>query len=267
MPNSKMVDPALYTREYFLEDSEGHKEYKEGLADHIHPKFKLAYKIACLKCGDNVLDIGCGRGELVYYCALNGIRATGIDYSDAAFELSGEARELLPEHARRLAKIEIGDVLQHEFREAFDCIFMVEVAEHMYDDQLKRLFKKVGGLLSKNGKLIVITPNIYYERYLSPLKRILNMPINMIKWPLRFLRGKYAPGDAPKVIRNFFRITVDRGELNRMLYVNALTPGKLRRLLSDFDARVTCNDHSSNLLSLALEGWWGRDLIAVARNR
>lgn len=263
----EQVNPELYTHQYFLADSEGHMEYEKGLDIHIHPKFAMAHRIARPSKDKSVLDIGCGRGELLYYCAREGARVFGIDYSRAAVEIANETIKKLPEQARSLARVELGDVLSYDFQGAFDIIFMIEVVEHMYDHQLAEVFKKVYRLLNDKGRLIIITPNYYYERYLSPLKRISNIPINLVKWPLRFLRGKYKRSDVPKVLRNLFRVLVDRGELNRMLHVNVSTPDKLRRLLADFDAQVTCEDHSKNILSLLMHKWWGRDIVVVAKKK
>ena len=56
----KKVAPDLYTRNYFLTDNEGWREYQAGLDDNIHPKFAKALKIANPTKEDTVLDIGCG---------------------------------------------------------------------------------------------------------------------------------------------------------------------------------------------------------------
>ena len=56
-----------------------------------------AQRIAERLAGSKVLDIGCGRGELLYYSAMRGAAyALGIDYSEAAVELAQETAKRLP---------------------------------------------------------------------------------------------------------------------------------------------------------------------------
>ena len=61
MNKQNIVDPELYSRDYFLSDNEGFKEYAAGLDNKIHPKFQLALKYGNPSKGDTVLDLGCGR--------------------------------------------------------------------------------------------------------------------------------------------------------------------------------------------------------------
>ena len=90
------VSPNIYDRNYFLTDNEGWREYQKGLDEYIHPKFSQALKIASPTRGERVLDVGCGRGELIYYCAKIGARALGIDYSKAAIDIANETIKKLP---------------------------------------------------------------------------------------------------------------------------------------------------------------------------
>ena len=167
---------------------------------------------------------------------------------------------------RPFARAEIGDVATFEFNEKYDIIFMIEIAEHMYDWQLERSFEKIKGLLSGRGRLIIMTPNYYYEKYLSPIKRLINIPFNIIKWPLRAMRGKYRPNGISELMGKIFRIKVERGELNKKLHVNITTSAKLKKLLADFDVTISCEDHSGNIASLITRRWFGREIVAIAKN-
>lgn len=265
MNTKKEVSSVLYDKSYFLTDNEGCREYEAGLEKNIHPKFDTALKIANPKRGDAVLDIGCGRGELLYYTAKRGARALGIDYSRAAIEIAEKTIERLPENLRRLAKAEVGDIVTYGFEEKYDIIFMIETAEHMYDWQLEEAFGKVKSILKNTGCLIILTPNHYYEKYLSPIKLIMNIPLNLFKWPLRILRNKYKPKNPGELLQKIFRIKIDRGELNNAMHVNVTTPVKLKTLLSEFDTEIKCLDNSKNFISLLTQKWWGRDIMVVAK--
>ncbi|MFA6610471.1 MAG: class I SAM-dependent methyltransferase, partial [Candidatus Omnitrophota bacterium] len=231
----KTVDPALYSEKYFLTDNEGCLEYQKGLDDNIHTKFRQALRIAAPTSKDAVLDLGCGRGELVYYCAKTGARALGIDYSPDAVRIAKRTIGMLPPELRSRAGAEVGDVASYDFREKFTIVFMIEIVEHVYDWQLAEAFKKVRGILADDGRLIIITPNYYYENYLLPLKRLVNIPFNLVKWPIRIFKGKYGLENAREMFRKIFKIKVDRGELNKMMHVNITTPSKLKNMLAGFD--------------------------------
>ena len=259
------VDPSLYSKDYFLSDNEGFNEWRAGLENNMHPKFKLALKYTPPLAGSTVLDIGCGRGELIYYCAKHGAKALGIDYSKPAINIARETIGKLPDNLRSFAFADIGDPANYRFPDKYDVVYMIEVVEHMHDWQLKETFKKIETILKPGGRLIITTPNFYYERVLSPIKRIIDIPVNLIKWPMRIIKGKYKNSGVLAGLKKVFRIMPDRGGLNRKMHVNIMTPRKLKKMLTNFKVSVICEDRSANILSLLTRRWWGRDIIAVAK--
>lgn len=259
------VDPALYDTRYFLADNEGWREWAEGLDEHVHPKFRRAFELAGPVAGKNVLDVGCGRGELLYYCAKSGAAGVlGIDYSEAAVRIARETIGRLPPALAARAKAAVGNAESYAFTDRYDVVFMIEVAEHVYEWQLREAIARVRTILNPGGRLIIMTPNYLYERWFSPVKRIVNIPFNLIKWPLRVARGRYRPRSFGELAGKIFKVKVDRGELNRKMHVNVTTAAALRTYLRDFDASVWCSDHSKNPLSLIARRWFGRDIEAVA---
>ncbi len=264
---SKEVPAEIYDRNYYLSDNEGCREYAKGLDKHIHPKFARVFKLVGSLEGKNILDIGCGRGELLYYCVLRGAKAFGIDYSGAAVKIAQETILKLPIELRSKARAEVGDACLYDFPEKYDYVILLEMVEHLTQDQLVKAFQKVSSLLKKGGKLIISTPNFHYEKYLSPLKRLCDIPFKMIKEPLRILRGKYKPKNFKEVANRIFRVWVSRGEKNKMMHVNVITPARLKKYLKGFDAKVYCEDTSLNPLSLLTQRWWGRDIVAIAIKR
>ena len=143
---------------------------------------------------------------------------------------------------------------------------MVDIVEHMYEWQLKESLKKIKEMLNDRGRLIITTPNYYYDKYLFYIKRIFDIPSNISKWTLRILRGKYVPENFAEYLHKIFKFKVDRNSIKSM-HVNLLTPPKLKKLLNDFDADIRCEDHSRNPISLIAKKWWGREIIAIARKR
>src|SRR3954464_15738341 len=88
----RRIPPETYDREYFLSNTcEGADEYHTGRGlsalkarqvRHLEPRP-----------GKAVLDLGCGRGEVLLACARAGARVAGIDYSAAAIEISRDTLE------------------------------------------------------------------------------------------------------------------------------------------------------------------------------
>lgn len=266
-PDKSEVPADIYDRDYYMTDNEGCREYAAGLDEHIHPKFKRALEIAPALAGQNILDIGCGRGELLYYCSKNGARSLGLDYSQAAIEIAHETIRRLPKELQPLARAEQADVSSYPFTDKFDTVFMLEIVEHLTEPQIRSTLNKINKILKPSGKLIITTPNIYYEKYLCPLKRTLDIPFKFLKEFFRVLRGKYKPRNFNEFARKVLRIIPDRGEKNKMMHCNVVTPARLKALLSDFDATVVCEDPSIAPVSLLLAKWWGRGIVAVARKR
>jgi len=263
----KIVDPAIYDKEYFLRDNEGWREWEAGLDANLHPKFKRALELAGPLEGRNVLDIGCGRAELAYYCVRHGAKALGIDYSGAAIDVARQTIDRLPVDVRSRAAVAVGDINTYVLKERYDIVFMIEIAEHMYDWQLKDAFAKINSALTEGGRLIIMTPNYQYETILSPLKRIINIPLNFIKWPMRILRGKYKPASFKELIGKICKENTDRGELNKKMHVNVTTRNTLQKLLKDFDATIWCEDHSLNPLSVLTKRWLGREIVVIAKKK
>ena len=77
------LKPKKWIRDYFA---------KEKTA----PKFIYAINISGLTDGDSVLDIGCGRGDLMIALAHKGANVTGIDYSKDALEIAKKAIDKQP---------------------------------------------------------------------------------------------------------------------------------------------------------------------------
>jgi SAM-dependent methyltransferase len=102
-----------------------------------------------------LLDVGCGTGVLGQKIKEEiECQVVGITYSDAEAALASERIDQVL--VRDLNGFELPDI------DRFDCIICSHVLEHVYrpEDVLKRLL----GLLSPNGTLIVALPNVLFWR-------------------------------------------------------------------------------------------------------
>jgi len=121
--------------------------YSEG--DEILRQFR-PYLTQC----DTILDYGCGAGHLLDKLLIRGYRAAGLDFS----------RESVAAVAHRfsgrdnfLGAFQPGD-LHHAGRQ-FDAILLLEVIEHLNDDDLETVLSDVRRILKSGGVIIFTTPN------------------------------------------------------------------------------------------------------------
>lgn len=183
----------LYTESYFMENATGHDEFKsfEGKFEQLIDKFRMVINYLDLNKSSKLLDIGCGRGELVIYHALSGGDATGIDFSDEAIKLAkSKANEL---KARCKFQISSFEKIEEEVR--YDRIVSIDFIEHIAVDEGRAFFKKCYNLLNPGGRLLVYTfPNTIRRRFGYKLIRALSI-----------IKGKPMPKKEPDTISDHYK--------------------------------------------------------------
>jgi cyclopropane fatty-acyl-phospholipid synthase-like methyltransferase len=165
----------LYTEEYFLTACEGYEEWAASEGEHLSRRLKAAFDVASVEPGMAVLDVGCGRGEIVRHCARLGADTFGVDYAEVAV---GMTRDLIaaeaddpPPGAMGVAR---ADAKRLPFPDgAFDRVLMFDIVEHLYPWELQEALVEVRRVLAPNGRLIVHTaPNRWYDQFAYPVVRI-----------------------------------------------------------------------------------------------
>ena len=154
----------LYTESYFMENATGHDEFKsfEGRFEQLIDKFRMILGYLDLNKSLKLLDIGCGRGELVIYHSLNGGEATGVDFSDEAIKLARSKADEL----KAGCKFQINSFENIEENVKYDRIISIDFIEHIAIEEGKTFFKKCYSLLNPGGRLLVYTfPNTIRRRF------------------------------------------------------------------------------------------------------
>lgn len=102
------------------------------------------------KPGSNVLEVGCGRGDVLMALAERGRICTGTEISSHMLELCN----------RLDVKIVRGSADSLYFPSgSFDVVFSQEVLEHLHPEDVPRHFAEAFRVLRPNGILAVETPN------------------------------------------------------------------------------------------------------------
>lgn len=161
------IKPEVYDQKSFLTLCEGYREFIKSKGLEISPRMRIALEEANIKPGMRVLDLGCGRGEILIQAALRGAYAMGVDYSPDAIKIAKSAIAPLPPEIRHRITFLQEDIKEVSFEDnQFDVIFLLDVVEHLYPEEVEMVLKKVFKMLKEEGVLVIHTvPNIWYCRY------------------------------------------------------------------------------------------------------
>lgn len=218
----KRVDPKEYTRKYYLTDATGYNEYKKSAGKILEPRLaKIVTKIPNPR-GMRILDVGCGRGELVYWALRNGAKeALGIDYSKEAIKLAKEARKKWPKRYQKTARFIHQDAKDMYFKKPFDAVLMTEVLEHLYEEEQIEILKNIHKILKDTGFLFIHTApsktfnNFTYKYWCYPISTFLVRVNNFI------IKSDYPNIAKPKDIRT---------ESHKIMHVNEPTYFSLKKV-------------------------------------
>jgi len=156
-----------YDTTYFLHECEGYEEYLRSGGTELPHRLLAALSLMGNLDGVRLLDVGCGRGELLRYAAEHGAIPTGLDYSMDALKLA------VPILDGTNASLLRANVRQLPFADGtFDLMVALDLVEHLHPHELDAMLREAYRLLAPGGRLIVHTmPNLWYYRYGYPLYR------------------------------------------------------------------------------------------------
>ncbi|MDP2895879.1 MAG: class I SAM-dependent methyltransferase [bacterium] len=152
-----------YTRAYFLGSTSttgkpvGVAGYEEFRLGGIAPRFVGYLRVTAAEiggfCRKSVLDIGCGRGEMLYLSlGSDAAHVVGIDFSRAALDIvtswiQSDRLQLLQQEANSIT-----------FDAEFDVVFLLDVVEHIPRWEINEVYARARKSLRHGGVVVVHTP-------------------------------------------------------------------------------------------------------------
>lgn len=231
MKKYRPIDPKIYDKKYFLKKCTGFDEYKISFGEKLNIRLKKVLNLAEFKPGLEVLDIGCGRGELVVQALKKGCLVVAIDYSKEAIVLTKKALNKLPKNIQKKARIFRLDAKKMQFpKEKFDLVIMADFVEHLYDWELKIVYEKIYKILKPGGRIIIHTaPNKLYIDYTYPILKVL---MNILGKDLGDIRMHYpdehehvnehTPAQLKNALKKKFKVKVWSENLHHLTFVNKI---------------------------------------------
>lgn len=101
--------------------------------------------------GSSILEVGCGIGNFTALLGATGADVVALDI-DPDFAAAAEAATAAQDNVH----VECADVTEARWRERFDTVVMLDVVEHIADDEA--LLRELGRALVPGGRVIVKVP-------------------------------------------------------------------------------------------------------------
>lgn len=143
------VGSALYDERYFDENCGGMEFFRLYGPKVLKPPLAYAFKRAQVRPGMSVLDVGCGRGEILYHARQAGGFAVGTDFAPAAAKKAAEVSG---------CPTLLCDAKSLPFAAgSFDRIFFLGVMDHLHDWELEKVFSEIKRVLKPGGQVLIHT--------------------------------------------------------------------------------------------------------------
>jgi 2-polyprenyl-3-methyl-5-hydroxy-6-metoxy-1,4-benzoquinol methylase len=123
---------------------------------NIYNKYCYEYLIQRLTRYNKLLDIGCGTGDFALAIASQGLKTViGVDSSEKAIQKANA--KLIKTNLN--CKFVCADASSLNTETLFDYVVLNDLLEHLSDEELKNMFKKINHILEKDGEVVIHTPN------------------------------------------------------------------------------------------------------------
>ena len=148
-PGEEEIGRYYQSENYISHDASGKSllkwVYKAARTISVRTKFKIVRKHSG---PGKILDVGCGTGEFLRHCRMNGYEISGGEPNDKAGTFAREVNGIPVNRS-------LNDLIRD--RMVFDCITLWHVLEHLHD--LNETLERIKRMLTPDGVVIVAVPN------------------------------------------------------------------------------------------------------------
>lgn len=175
----KSVDSKKYNKDYYnIFNQPNYSKYHFNLAPK---KFHEVSQLVNIDKNKIIIDYGCGQGDMCFYLSSKyDCKIIGIDYSSDAIFLAKKHLKDFNKNRKNKANIEFFNLDNKSLPDYknIDYIFLNDVVEHLYNEELKLIFNKFKKW-NKNITIIIHTDNDLYLKLVRPLLDIFTKIFNI----------------------------------------------------------------------------------------
>ncbi len=166
---SKVVPQEKYTKDYFSFLNMLYQDnFKNGNYE-LDGAYKRCFLLADIKEGDTVLDVGAGRGVILFESHKHKAKVYGTDYADASIEIINDFMKKEGINNIHVKQATLPDLYFNEVK--FDKIFFLDVIEHIYEPVVLQTLDNIYRVIKKGGYVVIHTDNKFYQ---TITRKILN---------------------------------------------------------------------------------------------
>ena len=172
--------------------------------------------------GSDVLDLGCGTGNLTSRLARPGVRVTGVELSPEMLAVA--RRKISPDSGVRWVQTSAVELIDHFSAESFDTIVSILMFSELSDAEQRLVLRQCMSLLRPGGRLIVadeVRPSSLLRRALHGIVRA---PLAAITYALTQASTSPVIDLRVKVIKTGFSVKLE--ESSRLGDFTLLEAGK-----------------------------------------
>lgn len=125
------------------------RRMSSGNEEHVPRTVAKLRRVAEVRAGMRVLEVGCGLGGLTRALAAEGAEVTGIDISSHAVAQAAPAAR---------ATFEVADALSYRPAGKFDLVLALAVFEHFGAKERAKFLRRARGWLAPGGRLVLHVP-------------------------------------------------------------------------------------------------------------
>ena len=183
---------------------------------------KIYMRVAQLARGQDVLDLGCGTGNMTSRLIRPGVRVTGVDLSPGMLAVA--RRKVSLDSGVRWVQTSAVELIDHFKAASFDTIVSVLMFSELSDDEQRLVLGQCLCLLRPGGLLIIadeVRPSSFLRRALHSIVRA---PLVVITYALTQASTSPVRNLRAKVIEAGFRVMLE--EESRLGDFTLLEAGK-----------------------------------------